>query len=143
MKQYPAIAILEFRDISVGLFATDAMVKKAPIAVLKSGTISQGRFLTLVGGTTASVEESYEAGLELGGDSILDNVFLPDVHPAVHDGILGNRSKEDWTGALGIIETNTVACNVMAAEKAMKATDLGLLELRLSDSWLAGKGISI
>ena len=143
MKTYPAIALLEFRDVTVGIYATDALVKKAPIAVLKSGTISQGRYLTLIGGTTASVLESYEEGLLYGKDSVVDHVLLPDVHPAVHDGILGRRGGDSWTGALGVIETETVACNVRAAERALKATGVDLVELRLSDSWLAGKGISI
>ena len=31
MKKYPAIAAIEFRDVSAGMYATDAMLKKAPI----------------------------------------------------------------------------------------------------------------
>lgn len=143
MKAYPAIALLEFKDIAAGLFTMDAMVKKAPVAVLKSGTISAGRFLVLVGGTTGSVEESHAEGLAIGKDSLVDQVFLPDVHPAVHDGLLGKRSVPKWSGSVGIVETQTIACNVLAAEIAMKTTDLALVELRLADSWLAGKGLAI
>lgn len=143
MKNYPAIALLEFRDISVGMHTTDAVVKKAPIAVLKCGTISHGRYLTLIGGSTASVQESYREGLLHGKDSIIDHVFLPDVDPALHDGMLGKRTAGPWHGAVGIIETQTISANVLAAEKALKATPVGLVELRLSDSWLAGKGVSI
>ena len=53
MKIYPAIAALEFDDIAAGVAATDAMLKRAPIAFFKSGTITHGRYLTLIGGTTA------------------------------------------------------------------------------------------
>jgi len=143
MKAYPAIALLEFSDIAAGIHATDAVIKKAPIAVLKSGTISQGRFLTLIGGSTASVEESYREGLRCARDRVLDHVFLPDVHPDVHEAVLGRRATEDMAGSLAILETRTIACNVWAAELALKGTAVCLVELRISDSWLAGKGLSV
>ena len=91
MKNPPAIAVVEFKDIAVGIVATDAMLKKSPIAFLKCGTISRGRYLTLIGGTTASVEEAINEGLFWGGANVLDHVLLADVHPQVYDAILGQR----------------------------------------------------
>ena len=58
MKKFPAIAVVEFSSIADGIFCTDALLKKAPIAMLKSGTVSGGRYLVIIGGSTASVEES-------------------------------------------------------------------------------------
>ena len=141
MKAYPAIAIVEFRDIAPGVHATDAMLKKAPIAVLKSGMISPGRYLTLIGGTTASVDESMEEALFWARDDIVDHVLLPDVHPEVHDAVLGRRFKVRG-GSLAILETPTVSSNVRAAELALKGTPVHLVEIRLADSWLNGKGVS-
>jgi len=142
MKIHPAIATVEFRDIAVGLHATDAMLKRAPIDLIKSGTVSHGRFLTLIAGTTASVEESYAEGLTLGGDSVVDSVLLLDVHSEVHDAVLGQRTP-CLSLATAIIETNTVSSNIRAAELALKGTDVRLVELRLADSLLSGKGLSI
>jgi len=143
MKKFPAIALLEFRDIAVGIHATDALIKKAPIAVVQSGTISHGRYLTLIGGSTASVQEAHQEGLLFGKDSVIDHVYLPDVHPRLLEGVLGKRSAGHWFGALGIVETRTVACNVRATELALKATEVDLIEIRISDAWLAGKGMSL
>jgi len=142
MKKHPAIAVLEFKDIAVGMVATDAMLKKSPIAFLKSGTISRGRFLTLIGGTTASVEEAVSEGLFFGGASVLDHVLLADVHPQVYDAILGER-RDVGPGSLAIIETATVSSNVRAAELALKGTPVDLVEIRLADTGLSGKGLSI
>jgi microcompartment protein CcmL/EutN len=142
MKKAPALAVIEFRDIPSGIDATDAMLKKAPIAFVKSGTISRGRFLTLIGGSTAAVEESLAEGLFRGGDAVLDHLLLADVHPRVYDAILGGR-RAGGTGAIAVIETDTVASNVRAAEVALKGTPVELVELRLADSGLSGKGISI
>jgi len=142
MKKHPAIAILEFGEIPAGMFATDAMLKKAPIAFVKCGTISGGRYLTLIGGSTASVEESVQVGLETGAASVLDHLLLADVHPRVYEAILGWR-KPGASGSLAIIETDTVATNVRAAEAALKGTGVDLLEIRLADTGLSGKGVSI
>ena len=142
MKKYSAIAIVEFRDIATGIYATDSMIKKAPIALFKCGIISQGRYLTLIGGNTASVDESYNEGLFMGGESVVDRVFLPDVHPQVHDAVLGQRNTGHH-GAMAIVETPTVSCNVRATELALKGTAVALSEIRLADSWLNGKCFSI
>jgi microcompartment protein CcmL/EutN len=142
MKKHPAIAVIEFSSIPIGMSATDAMLKKAPIAFVKCGTVSHGRYLTLIGGSTASVDESLQEGLSHGGPSVLDHLLLADVHPRVYEAILGWR-KPGNTGALAIIETDTVAANVRAAEAAMKGTAIELIEIRLADTGLAGHGLSV
>jgi microcompartment protein CcmL/EutN len=142
MKKYPAIAVVEFRDIAAGMHATDAMLKKAPIMFVRAGTISGGRYMTLIGGTTASVDESFNEGLFHGAQSVIDHVFLADVHPHLHDAILGHR-RTGGSGAMAIVETPTVSANVRSAELALKGTPVSLVEIRLADQGLAGKGLSI
>lgn len=142
MKKAPALAILEFRDIPAGIDATDAMLKRAPIAFVKSGTITRGRFLTLIGGSEAAVEEALQEGVFRAGDRLLDRLLLADVHPRVYEAILGGR-RPVGVDPLAIIETDTVAANVQAAELALKGTPVELVELRLADSGLSGKGVSI
>jgi microcompartment protein CcmL/EutN len=142
MNEHPTLAIVEFSDIPVGIFATDAMLKKAPIAFVKCGTISRGRYLTLIGGTTASVEEALGEGIMMGGDGVLDHMMLADVHPRVYEAIAGIR-RTIGHDALAILETDTVASNVRAAEAALKATAVELIEIRLADTGLSGKGVSL
>lgn len=142
MTRRPAIAVLEFRDIAVGMVATDALLKRSPIAFVKCGTISRGRFLTLIGGTTAAVEEAVSEGLAHGGESVLDHVLLADVHPQLYEGILGQR-RAVGPGSIAVIETGTVSANVRAAELALKGTPVDLIEIRLADAGLSGKGLSI
>ena len=142
MKKHPAIAVIEFSDIPTGMSATDAMLKKAPIAFVKCGTITRGRYLTLIGGSTASVDEALQEGRAHGGPSVLDHLLLADVHPRVYEAILGWR-KPGNAGALAIIETDTVAANVRAAEAAMKGTPIELIEIRLADTGLSGRGLSV
>jgi microcompartment protein CcmL/EutN len=142
MKTHPALGLIEFADIAAGMLATDAMLKRAPIGFVRAGTITAGRYLTLIGGTPASVGEAVREGLAWGSASVLDHVFLADVHPRLFEGILGRR-RTTGAGSLGIIETDTVAANIRAAEAALKGTQVDLVEIRLAEEGLAGKGLSV
>jgi microcompartment protein CcmL/EutN len=135
----PALALLELSSIAAGVQAADAMAKRAPIDVLKAGTVHNGKYLVLVGGEVADVEESLAAGREVGGSAVLDFVFLPHVHPEVVATIGGARAPEA-TDALGIVETTTVAAAILAADAGVKGALVRLVELRLADG-LGGKGV--
>jgi microcompartment protein CcmL/EutN len=135
----PALALIDFSSIAAGIEAADAMVKRAQLDVLRAGTVQPGRYLVLVGGPVAEVEESLAAGRKAGGDSVLDHVFLPHVHPAVVEAIGGERVERP-VDAVGVIETTTVAAAIRAADSGIKGAEVRLLEIRMADG-LGGKGI--
>jgi len=134
----PALGLLELDSIAAGIAAGDAMAKRAPIEVIRAGTVHPGKYLVLVGGAVADVEEALAAGREAGAASVRDEVFLPNVHPGVVAGMRGSRL-EAAGEALGIIETDTVAAIIEAADAGLKGARVQLLELRLADD-LGGKG---
>ena len=142
MKSHPAFASIEFNSVPVGLFAADALLKKSPISMIRSGTIGAGRFLILMAGTTASVAEAHAEALFHGGLQVADDAFLPDIHPALYDAILGN-TRQMGEGPLWILETPTVSCNLQAIERAMKGVAVELIEFRAGDPRLDGRGLAI
>jgi microcompartment protein CcmL/EutN len=135
----PALALIEFGSIAAGIEAADAMVKRAPIYVIRSGTVQPGKYLVLIGGEVGDVEESLAAGRNVGREALLDDVYLPHVHLQVVEALSGGRQPES-TDALGVIETNSVAAAIHAADAGIKGADVRLLEVRLADG-LGGKGI--
>lgn len=139
MMYDPALTLIEFSSIAAGIQAADAMVKRAPIDVMLAGTVQPGKYLVLVGGLTADVEESLAAGREVGRDAILDIVYLPQVHPSVVTALRGGRSPEP-AEALGVLETSSVAAAIRAADAGVKGAQVELVEVRLADG-LGGKGI--
>ena len=141
MKKYPAIALIEFSSIATGILAGDAMVKRAPISVLKSGTVHKGKFLVLIGGSVASVEESFSEGLSIGEEQIIDKMILPNAHIQVHDAILGAR-KTCCDEAIGVIETATVAATIQSADAGIKGANVNIVEIRLADD-IGGKAFAI
>lgn len=140
-KNFPAICLIEFNNIADGITAADAMTKKAPIAMLKSGTISQGKYLVLIGGSTASVKESYQEGMSISSENVVDSLFLPDIHSQVYRAVLGYRQPCD-VEALGIIETGTVAATIQVADAGVKGAKVNIVEIRLADGY-GGKGYTL
>lgn len=134
----PALGLLEFDSIAVGIAAGDAMAKRAPIEMLRAGTVHPGHYLVLVAGAVADVEEALDAGRTVAGESLLDSVFLPNAHPDVVVAVGGARRRAGGE-ALGVIETPTVASIIEAADAGVKGARVRLLELRLADG-LGGKG---
>lgn len=141
MNRYPAIALIEYSSIAVGIHAGDAMVKRAPITVIKSGTVHNGKHIVLIGGSVASVEESYAEGLRIGGEFVVDKVILPDVHEQVHNAILKVRILCSGD-AVGVIETKTVAATIKSADAGIKGAKVDIVEIRLADD-IGGKAIAI
>ena len=135
----PALALIDFSSIAAGIEAADAMAKRAQIDVIRAGTVQPGRYLVLIGGTVADVEESLAAGRAVAGPAVLDHVFLPHVHPEVVAAIGGGRVPE-LEDALGVVETATAAAVIHAADAGVKGADVRLVEIRLADG-LGGKGI--
>ena len=137
MKKYPALAFIELSTIASGILTGDAMVKAAPISVLKAGTVHNGKYLILIGGSVASVEEAYNKGLAVGVEQVIDKVLLPDVHESVNEAILGKRSNCP-DEALGVLETSSVAATIQSADAAVKSTRVNIVEIRLADD-IGGK----
>ena len=137
------MALLEFATISAGVFASDLMVKRSPIALLRCGTVHPGRFLILVGGSVASTEEAFAVGVELGETqgTLTGSVFLGDVHPTLHDAVLGTRLALHGD-ALAVVETRSSPALLAAVDAAIKSTPVILAEVRLADD-LSGHAVAL
>jgi microcompartment protein CcmL/EutN len=138
---YPALALLEFDSIATGIRAGDAMIKRAPVDRIQTGTVQPGHYLVLVVGEVAPVEEAVDAGREVGQDALKDLLLLPNVHPGVVFALAGERQPV-LGEALGVVETHTVAAAIMAADAGLKGAEVSLLQLRLADG-LGGKGLAL
>jgi len=142
-KRHGALALLEFETVSAGVFASDLMVKRSPIALLRCGTVHPGRFLILVGGSVASTEEAFAIGVELGESqgTLTGSVFLGDVHPTLHDAVLGTRLALHGD-ALAVVETRSSPALLAAVDAAIKSTPVILAEVRLADD-LSGHAVAL
>lgn len=134
-----AIALIELSSIARAFRVGDEMVKRAPCRVLEAGPISPGRYLILVSGPVAVVEESFAAGLEAAGEHLHDRLLLPGVHGQVLPALDGTPPGAA-IDSLGAVETASVASCIVAADVACKCTPVTLLEVRLG-AGIGGKGV--
>jgi bacterial microcompartment shell protein len=125
----PAIALLETSSIAKGIEATDAMMKKAAVDLLLTTIVPRGKYLVMVGGNVADVESALRAGLETAGNTVVDQFLIQNVHPTLPAAIKG-RVKVPAIEAVGIIETKEVASAIYAADAAVKAAQVALIEAR-------------
>lgn len=133
----PAVGLLEFDSVAMGIVAGDAMVKRAPIGDIVAGSVQPGRYLVLVAGDVASVEESIAAGLEAGGSALVARIVLEDIHPGVVAALRAERVPGP-VESLGVIETASVAPLLAAADAGLKGAAVDLLEINIADG-LGGK----
>lgn len=132
----PALALLEYDGVPAGVAAADRMLKRAPVSLIRAGTVQPGRFLVLLGGSVAAVEEAYaERGAPL------DAILLPDAHPALAPALAGERAAAQ-SAAIGLLEGATSASLLAAADVVLKTTPVGIVELRLADG-LGGHAYAI
>lgn len=134
---YRAIGMIEVMSVAKGIFATDQMLKKACVDVVSATPVCPGKYIAIVQGDVAAVESSISAGEASAGEYLVDSFILPNVHPGIFSAITGTTEPEG-TGALGIMESFSMASMITAADAALKAADIQALELRLGRG-LGGK----
>jgi len=125
------IGVQEFASIAAGVLALDAIVKAAPVEVLGTRTVTPGKLVVLFSGDVASVEASLDKGREVAGESLIDELFIPNLHPQVIPALRGEVRVESWD-ALGIIESFSVTASIVAADTAAKEGRVDLPEIRLA-----------
>ena len=133
-----AIALVEYRSIAAGIEAGDDMVKRAPLQIIHAGTVHPGKFLVLVGGEVADVEEAIVAAHARDVGPLIDHMFLPDPEPRLVEALSGAIAAA--TGeALGIVETASIADVIRAADAGLKGADVALRQIFIADD-LGGRG---
>lgn len=126
-----SIGLIEVTSIATGFEAGDAMIKAASIELLLARSICSGKYMVLIAGDVAAVEAAVAAGAEVAQGSLIDQFVIPNIHPDVFRAI--SRSEvPPLEGALGILESFNVATLIEAADTAVKAAAVRLLEVRLA-----------
>ncbi|HQC45669.1 MAG TPA: BMC domain-containing protein [Myxococcota bacterium] len=129
--QPEAFAGLEVSGIPRGLVCLDALVKKAASRIVLANPVSPGKFLILIDGTVAEVEESLLEAERIAGDQLIDRFFLPFAHSQLEAGVFGltNVKSDD---SLGIVECATTCAGIRSCDAALKASEVQLLVIHLS-----------
>lgn len=133
----PSLGLIELSSIARGIEVTDRMLKAADVRLVMARTICSGKYMVLVAGELSEVQASMQAGLDCSRECTIDQFTIPDVHPDVFPA-LSATNVIMGRGALGIIESFSVAALVEAIDKVAKAALVEMVQCRLAMA-LGGK----
>jgi microcompartment protein CcmL/EutN len=136
--QHDAIAAIETSSIAQGTVVGDAMVKTAEVELLEARALSPGKFWVLIGGGVAEVRAAWRKGVDVAGETLLDSLFIPQLHEMVVPALQEDVAGPDHD-AHGVLETLTAAAAIVAADQAAKAANVLVRTIRLANG-LGGKG---
>ncbi len=136
-----AIGIVETSSIARGYQVADAVLKRADVEIVVNRTICPGKYMVLISGDVDAVNASIETGIEVGAHSVVDYFIIPNVHPDVFPAISGVAALPEIQ-ALGVIEGFSVASVIEAADAAVKAANVQLINVHLAMA-IGGKGFVV
>ncbi|MBR2568091.1 MAG: BMC domain-containing protein [Paenibacillus sp.] len=125
-----AIGVVELRSISKGYETADHMLKTSPVFVHHMKPICPGKFLIIMSGDTADVEEAMNAAKTAAGEFRISDFTLHGVHPDLVDG-LKKRYSPQPVDAIGIVETSTVSSGMYALNEALKQCNIYVKRMNL------------
>lgn len=135
------IGFLELNSIAKGVEAADYILKAAETRLIFARAGCPGKYCIFFSGEVAAVKASLEAGQAIGGSNVVDYVVIPSVHPLVLTAI--NQVVEPVeVNALGVMEFFSVTAAVYAADAAVKAAEVDLLDVRLGTG-IGGKSFVV
>lgn len=127
-----AIGTIETISIATGVEIADAMLKEAQVKLFLARPICPGKFIIIVGGEVGAVKNALNSGHKKAEHYLADSILIPRVHEDVFLALEATVDIDDREphGALGVIETFSVASCVLAADAAAKAGNIKLIEIR-------------
>lgn len=134
-----AIGMVEFISIARGIYVADQMVKISDVELITASSTCPGKYMAIVHGDVAAVQDSVNIGERLAGEYFVDSIVIPNVSSAVFPAITGT-TMPDEIQALGIMESFSMATMIIAADAILKAADIQAIELRLGNA-LGGKAL--
>ncbi len=136
-----SLAMIETISVPVGIEAGDAMMKAASVELASAQAVCAGKFVVIVTGDVAAVRASLDAGKDVAGQTLVDSMIIPNIHPEVPRAI-NACTERIQADSIGIMETFSLCAAVLAADRAVKSADVHLIEVRLGRG-LGGKSFVI
>ena len=133
-----SIGIIEIKSIAKGIEACDSALKSAGVKLITAQPICPGKYEIILTGNLADVQAAVDHVGERNNSNIIDTVKLGRISECVVKALFGAETGER-KGSVGVIETYSAASAIMAADTAVKAANVSIIELRLSRG-MGGKG---
>ncbi|MCL2293481.1 MAG: BMC domain-containing protein [Spirochaetes bacterium] len=125
-----AIGFLELNSIARGVEVADIMLKTADVKLVVAKPSCPGKYVIFVTGNVAAVNASIDAGGQIGKNNVLDKIVIANIHPQVIQAI-NMTAIPPAPNAVGVMEFFDITTSIIAADAAVKAADITLIDIRL------------
>lgn len=112
------------------MYTTDVMLKQAKVELLRAHVVCPGKYVILIAGAISQVQSAIEAGRKVAPEVVVDSCILPNVHPSLFPALTATTVVEN-VRSVGVIETFSLVAAIIAADVAVKAAPVDLIEIRL------------
>ena len=136
------IGLLEFKRIASGIEASNQMIKAANVELIRARYICPGKYIVLIAGDVSAVKSSINAGVEVAKKDLIKELVIPKINKELIDIIQNQKNKVEKFQALGILEYSSIASGIIAADAAVKASEIEFLKIVLGMR-TAGKSLII
>lgn len=126
-----AIGMVEYKTVSAGILAADTIVKTAEIEIIEAQTVCPGKYIILFSGTISAVKASLDAASVKFPEQLIDSFMLGNPSEKIFPAIYGTSEVKNKK-ALGVLETFSAPAIIVAADEAVKAANVELIEIRLA-----------
>ena len=126
-----AIGIIEVASVAKGIELCDQMIKASDVVIVDALPMCPGKYVIIIKGDTANVKHSVDIAAVEAGAYLVDHLMLANIDEQVFQAVNTSTPVSDLQ-ALGIIETYSVSSCIQAADAAVKAAYVDLIEIRLA-----------
>ena len=138
-----AIGMIEYKTVSAGITATDIMVKTSEVDIIEAQTVCPGKYISIITGELSAVRASVDAAKNAFEEAFIDSFVLGNPDDRIFPAILGTTNVHTSdVNALGVIETFNASQIIVAADNAVKTSDVKLIEIRVARG-MCGKSYAI
>ena len=134
-----AVGVIELKSIPVGVEACDDALKSSGVRLISAHPSCPGKYEILITGSISEVQTALDHVKMKFGMYVIDCTLMGRIDQTVIEALMGAQP-EAQRGALGIIETYSGASIIKAADAAVKAAKVEIVDLRLSRG-MGGKGV--
>ena len=124
------IGIIELNSIARGMEVTDSMLKAADVKLLRASTICPGKYIVIVKGVVGAVKSAVQIGVEKGKENVVESRVIARLDPMVISAINAATEIKNMK-SLGVLEFFDVTSALYAADAAIKAADVEIIEIRM------------
>jgi len=134
-----SVGVIEIKSIAKGVEACDDALKSANVRLISANSVCPGKYEMLITGEISAVRASLDHVQAKYAMYVLDTVLLGRIDEQVIQALFGSQPDAPHE-ALGIVETYSAASAIQAADAAVKAAKVDIVDLRTARG-MGGKGV--